>query len=179
MANLQAGASFVISDLPGGGDFPAHRLRSMILLALGSNLGARETFLARARDGIEALPAEILRASAIHETPALLPEGAPREWDVPYLNQMLAVVTDTQPLELLRALKALERALGRVDRGRWGPREIDIDLLTYHDVAMDTPELALPHPGLAERRFVLAPLVEIVPEWRYPGERRACREQRA
>ncbi len=72
---------------------------------------------------------------------------------------------------LLARVKAIERDLGRVSRCKWGPREIDIDILAMDDVTMDTPELTIPHRVLLERDFVLLPLADVAPDWRYPLRR--------
>lgn len=147
----------------------------MILLALGSNIAPCMEYLARARAALEAAGICILRASSIHETPALLPPDAPAHWDMPYLNQVLKVQTRLRAPALLHGLQAIERALGRVDRGRWAPREIDIDLLAYEDQIVQSEVLRLPHPLLHTRDFVLRPLCEIAPDWIHPQLK--CRAQ--
>lgn len=151
----------------------------MILLALGSNLGDREDHLARARAALEAVGVRILRASRIVETPAMLPTDAPADWNIAYLNQVLSVATAHPPEALLACAKSIEAGLGRRDRGRWGPREIDIDVLAYHAELRATPMLTLPHPGIPERRFVLEPLADIAPDWRHPTLGRTAREMLA
>ena len=140
----------------------------MIYLALGSNLGNREEYLAQARAVLVAFDIELVKASSIHETPALMPPGAPPEWDVPYLNQVIAVRTHLGPLDLLAVLKHIEAELGRKPEARWAPREIDIDIVAYDDVVLVEDMLTLPHPQMDTRRFVLAPLAEIAPEWVHP-----------
>lgn len=141
----------------------------MIVLALGSNLGDRADFLARARGMLEQSGVRILRASREIETPALLPEGAPVEWNIAFLNQVLVVETAQAPHALLRTTQHIERALGRQDRGRWGPREVDVDIICYHDEILNDTALTLPHAQMHRRDFVLLPLAEIAPEWRYPA----------
>jgi 2-amino-4-hydroxy-6-hydroxymethyldihydropteridine diphosphokinase len=140
----------------------------MILLALGSNLGKREEYLAQARTVLEMFDVSIRRESNIMETPALMPEGAPAEWNIPYLNQVLRVDTYLSPLDLLSCIKHIETDLGRKPASRWAPREIDIDLLAYDEVVMVEDALTLPHPQMDSRRFVLAPLAEIAPQWVHP-----------
>lgn len=140
----------------------------MILLALGSNLGKREEFLAQARTVLGMFDIEIRRESGIHETPALMPEGAPADWNIPFLNQVLLVRTHLAPHDLLSCIKHIERDLGRKPEARWAPREIDIDILAYDDVLMVDDVLTLPHPQLDQRRFVLEPLMEIAPDWVHP-----------
>ncbi len=140
----------------------------MIYLALGSNLGSREEYLAQARAVLVAFDIELVAASSIHETAALLPAGAPAEWNIAFLNQVIAVRTHLTPLDLLAALKHIEGELGRKPEARWAPREIDIDIIAYDDVVMVQDRLTLPHPQMDTRRFVLAPLAEIAPEWVHP-----------
>lgn len=148
----------------------------MILLALGSNLGQREDYLAQARTVLEMFDVAIARESSILETPALMPEGAPAEWNIPYLNQVLRVKTHLAPLDLLACIKHIERDLGRKPTSRWAPREIDIDILAYNDMVMVEEVLTLPHPQMDTRRFVLAPLAEIAPDWRHPIYDKTARE---
>lgn len=141
----------------------------MIVLALGSNLGDREAYLARALTLLEQTGLHITAQSSLHQTPALLLEGAPAEWNIPFLNQVvLAESASHTPHSLLALLKQTEQALGRTDRGRWSPREIDIDLIAFHDVVLDDALLTLPHAQMHARHFVLAPLVEIAPHWLHP-----------
>jgi 2-amino-4-hydroxy-6-hydroxymethyldihydropteridine diphosphokinase len=137
----------------------------MIYLALGSNLGQREEYLAQARAVLVAFDIELVNASSIHETPALMPLGAPAEWNIPFLNQVISVKTHLPPHDLLAVLKHIEAELGRKPEARWAPREIDIDIVAYDDVVMVDDALTLPHPHMDTRRFVLAPLAEIAPEW--------------
>jgi 2-amino-4-hydroxy-6-hydroxymethyldihydropteridine diphosphokinase len=140
----------------------------VILLALGSNLGSREVTLERARDALATAGISVVAASSLHETAALMPEGAPADWDRPYLNQVLQVQTEWAPLELLDCLKRTETQLGRRPAPRWAPRPIDIDILAYGDQVLATDVLVLPHAQMHLRRFVLAPLCEISPQWRHP-----------
>ena len=141
----------------------------MILLGLGSNLGEREATLREAAHELSVAGIKPLRQSALMETPALLPTGAPPAWNLPFMNQVMEVATTHEPSALLGILKSIELQLGRIDRGRWGPREIDLDLLAYHDVMLESETLTIPHPQLPYRRFVLAPLAEIAPQWRHPA----------
>jgi 2-amino-4-hydroxy-6-hydroxymethyldihydropteridine diphosphokinase/dihydropteroate synthase len=140
----------------------------MILVALGSNLGQRERALQRARDALAASGVAIVASSSLHETPALMPERAPPDWNRPYLNQVLQVRTALAPFELLACVKAIETQLGRQPASRWAPREIDIDILSHDDQVLAGEALVLPHAQMHLRRFVLAPLCEIAPQWRHP-----------
>ena len=132
------------------------------LLALGGNVGdVRTTFdgaLAMLCDG-EA--ARLVARSSDYATPPWGVDDQP-----PFVNCCARVATNLAPHDLLARAQSVERAFGR-DRGnerRWGPRTIDIDLLAYGDVAINDPELTLPHPRLFERAFVLVPLNEIAPD---------------
>lgn len=140
----------------------------MILVALGSNLGERGRTLQRARDALAASGVAVLAASSLHETPALMPAGAPPDWDRPFLNQVLRVQTALLPFELLACVKSIETQLGRQPASRWAPRVIDIDILAYDDQVLTGEALSLPHAQMHRRRFVLAPLCEIAPHWRHP-----------
>lgn len=140
----------------------------MILIALGSNLGDRAEYLAQARSALILHDIEILKASSILETPALLPKDAPEDWNIPFLNQVISVQTNHSPHELLACLQLIETDLGREKRAHWSPREIDLDLLAYHDEIILTDSMTLPHPQIDNRIFVLKPLMEIAPAWRHP-----------
>lgn len=134
-------------------------------IGLGSNLGDRraalETAVGRlgASEGIE-----VTAVSALHETE---PVGGPPGQGM-FLNAAAALRTTLAAEALLDQLLAVEAALGRVRRQRWGPRTVDLDLLLYGDLVLDTDRLTVPHPRLHERRFVLAPLAEIAPDVRHP-----------
>jgi 2-amino-4-hydroxy-6-hydroxymethyldihydropteridine diphosphokinase len=128
-------------------------------LALGSNLGNREDHLSRARAELAARGARILRASSVHETEPFGVRDQPL-----FLNQVLEVDWQGSPRELLVAAKAVEAAVGRQETYRWGPREIDVDILIFDDLAVHEEGLTIPHAGLWERDFVLAPLHELRPD---------------
>jgi 2-amino-4-hydroxy-6-hydroxymethyldihydropteridine diphosphokinase len=132
------------------------------LVALGGNLGdVRDTLdraIAAFCDGNDV---RLLARSSDYRTP---PWGVADQ--PPFVNLAVAVETGLTPQELLARAQAVELALGR-ERGkerRWGPRSVDIDLIAYDDLALDTPDLTLPHPRLFERAFVLVPLAEIAPQ---------------
>ena len=128
-------------------------------LGLGSNLGDRVQYLARARAELEARGALILRQSSVHETE---PFGVLAQPD--FLNQVLEVDWAGTPRELLTTAKAVETAVGRRETYRWGPREIDVDILLFGELAVSEEGLTIPHAGLADREFVLAPLHELRPD---------------
>jgi 2-amino-4-hydroxy-6-hydroxymethyldihydropteridine diphosphokinase len=141
---------------------------AVILLALGSNLGTRQSTLQSAHAALAAAGIGVVAASSLHETAALMPEGAPPDWDRPYLNQVLQVRTDLAPQDLLACVKRIETLLGREPASRWAPRLIDIDILAHGAQVLDSDSLVLPHAQMHLRRFVLAPLCEIAPLWRHP-----------
>jgi 2-amino-4-hydroxy-6-hydroxymethyldihydropteridine diphosphokinase len=126
-------------------------------LALGSNEGDRLATLQRAVDRLDAAPGiEILRSSRIYETDPVGGPPQPR-----YLNAVVEARTSLDARELLHACHRVEQALGRERAIRWGPRTIDIDILTYGGERIDEPDLVIPHPRMHERAFVLAPLLEL------------------
>jgi 2-amino-4-hydroxy-6-hydroxymethyldihydropteridine diphosphokinase len=125
-------------------------------VGLGSNLGDRLANLQRAVDLLAATDGvEFLRSSRVYETD---PVG-PQQPD--YLNAVIEVATSLLPDALLAACMRVESEMGRVRAERWGPRVIDLDLLTYGRRSIDEPGLTVPHPRMHERLFVLAPLLEL------------------
>ena len=140
-----------------------------VYIALGGNLGDRRANLERAVELLDADPAlELVAVSSLRETDPVGYENQPR-----FLNGALAADTALSPRELLDRLLAVERELGRERRGpRFGPRTVDLDLLLYGDDTVDEPGLTVPHPRLAERRFVLEPLAELDPALALPDGRR-------
>ncbi|QNF31434.1 2-amino-4-hydroxy-6-hydroxymethyldihydropteridine diphosphokinase [Adhaeribacter swui] len=132
-------------------------------LLLGSNLGNREDYLFQARNLIGDRLGEIKQQSGIYETAAWGVENQQA-----FLNQVLAIETPLAPEELLREINFLEAELGRVRRVRWGARVIDIDILFYGNVVLQTQRLTIPHPELQNRRFTLVPLTEIAPDFIHP-----------
>lgn len=139
------------------------------LIALGGNVGDVRVTLDRATAALcDGTAIRLLARSSDYRTP---PWGVT---DQPaFINRAIIVETALPPLELLARAHAVERQFGR-ERGkeqRWGPRTLDVDLIDYEGVALDTPELTLPHPRALERAFVLVPLAEIAPDWRMAGIR--------
>jgi len=136
-----------------------------VYLGLGSNLGDRRASLDAAVESLRANPAvRVLAVSGFIET---APVGGP-PGQGPYLNGAAAIETDLAPVALLAELRRIERALGRREGPRWGPRPVDLDILLYDSLVLATPDLTLPHPRLRERRFVLEPLAAIAPDARDP-----------
>ncbi|NBB94865.1 MAG: 2-amino-4-hydroxy-6-hydroxymethyldihydropteridine diphosphokinase [Planctomycetes bacterium] len=144
-------------------------------IALGSNRGGRGETLRKAIDMLRQTPGVTLRrVSGFIETPAVTHSdelGIQADESQPdYLNGVVEVDTSLPPHDLLDCLHDIENALGRQrhHEQRWGPRTCDLDILLYGQESIDEPDLTIPHPRLAERRFVLEPLVEIAPEARHP-----------
>lgn len=140
----------------------------MILVALGGNLpspefGPPERTLREALRRLAARGAATVARSRFWRTAPVPPSDQPD-----YLNAAARLETELAPEALLAAMLEVERELGRVRRERWGARTVDLDLLAYRDLALQSPDLVLPHPRLAERVFVLAPLAEIAADWRHP-----------
>ena len=132
---------------------------SLAYLGLGSNLGDRAGNLARARELLEARGVRVRRASTVRETEPWGVTGQPR-----FLNQVIEVCWPRGPRALLRVAQAVEADVGRTPTYRWGPREIDIDLLLFDELVVSEPGLEVPHPGTWERDFVLVPLRELRPD---------------
>ncbi|HEX5818477.1 MAG TPA: 2-amino-4-hydroxy-6-hydroxymethyldihydropteridine diphosphokinase [Gemmatimonadales bacterium] len=132
------------------------------VIALGSNLGNRHEHLRSARAALGALPGtRLVAATRVEETAPLGGLEQP-----PYLNQMVLVETTLAPLDLLRALQAIETANGRERRGHWGSRTLDLDIVRYDDLVLATTDLTLPHPGVATRDFWQRELAELTPHER-------------
>jgi 2-amino-4-hydroxy-6-hydroxymethyldihydropteridine diphosphokinase len=129
-------------------------------LGLGSNLGDRERNLRSALAALSEVPGiRVRRQSRFIET---TPWGDLNQPD--FMNAVIEIETDLDPRELLRTLKRIERQLGRTPSRRWGPRVIDIDILTWDGLRIQTAELTIPHPYILNRPFVWQPLSELAPE---------------
>ncbi|RLQ20478.1 2-amino-4-hydroxy-6-hydroxymethyldihydropteridine diphosphokinase [Seongchinamella sediminis] len=136
-------------------------------IALGSNLQQPLVQLQRAARALAALPASrIIAASGIYRSAAVGPGQQPD-----YLNAVIQLHTGLAPVKLLDALQGIENQQGRVRQQRWGARTLDLDILLYGDAALALPRLSIPHPRMAERDFVLYPLLEIGgPNLMLPGD---------
>lgn len=132
------------------------------ILLVGSNDGDRLQQLRLAQGGLSQF-GNIVALSAVYHTAAWGLEGLPA-----HLNQALALETDLQPQELLTAIQGVEDNLGRIRQERWGLRSIDIDIIFYDDKVLATRDLIIPHALVAERRFALVPLADIVPDYVHP-----------
>lgn len=139
---------------------------SRSLLGLGTNMGDRNAALAQAMQHIANLPfTSIMKQSDIIET---APWGI---IDQPaFLNMAIDIETALPPGDLLKELLQIEEIMGRIRTQKWGPRIIDIDILSYENVKMNTSELTLPHPFITERSFVLLPLSQIAPDLLLEGK---------
>jgi len=135
-------------------------------IGIGSNLGDPLEQVLAAIDELGAMPrCRLVKRSALYTSAAMGPKDQPD-----YVNAVSLVETSLEPTELLGRLQAIERRYGRVrDSLRWGPRTLDLDLLVFGEIRLDTPELVLPHPGAHERCFVLRPLADLGKEIRIPG----------
>lgn len=134
-----------------------------VFLLLGANLGDRLQSFQSATKLIAERIGRLTAVSAVYET---APWGV---LDQPsFLNQVLKIETSCDPETVLRLILEIEHELGRVRHERWGARLIDIDLLYFNDLVLDGSRLTVPHPRLQERRFTLAPLAEIAPDYLHP-----------
>ncbi len=137
-----------------------------VYIGLGSNLDDPEARVRRAIMELQSLEdTRELGHSSLYRTAPVGPQD-----QADYINSVSCLATGLEPMQLLRDLQALEQRHGRDRRGeRWGPRTLDLDILLYDEQVIDLPELAVPHPRLHERCFVLQPLLEIDPDIRIPG----------
>ncbi len=141
----------------------AARAMTQVYLGLGANVGHRRANIALALELLHARGADVRGVSSVYET---TPVGFARQpW---FLNLACAVETSLAPLDLLRVAKGIEAALGRAPSPPNGPRVIDIDILLYDDLVVDSREVTVPHPRMSERAFVLAPLADLAPDLRHP-----------
>lgn len=133
-----------------------------VYIALGCNLGDRTTQIAAA---LERLAAVVMleKKSPVYETAPKYVTDQPV-----FLNMVVSGQTTLEALALLDEMQDIEKGLGRVPGQRFGPRAIDLDILFYGDMVINTPRLAVPHPRMVERRFVLQPLNDIAPDFRHP-----------
>ena len=134
-----------------------------VFLQLGSNMGNRIELLSKAEEKIHNDIGRIIKKSKIYESTPWKVDGQSN-----YLNQVVKIDTELDPLNLLRKILLIENDLGRKRLEKWGERLIDIDILFYNDSILETPNLCIPHKHLHERNFVLIPLNEIDAEWVHP-----------
>ena len=139
-------------------------------LSLGSNVGNRELHLREATERLAAA-GRVISSSSNYETEPV--EVTDQPW---FLNCAIALETNQSPVELMQTALQIERGMGRVRDQKKGPRTIDIDILLFGDVIIDSPEVTIPHPAMQQRRFVLEPLAEIAPELGHPVLKKTIRE---
>ena len=134
-------------------------------VGVGSNLGEREAIVERALDRLEKTPGVV----DLVRSPLYISKAWGYTDQPDFVNAVARFNVVLGPLQILLTLQAIERELGRTRTFRWGPREIDLDLLLYGDVQIDRRGLVLPHPSMHERAFVLAPLRDLCPDYRLPN----------
>lgn len=132
----------------------------VVYIGIGSNLGNRKKNIEKAIELLKKVKGiKVLKVSSIIETEPL--GGPPQQ---KYLNGVIKLITELEPLELLKVLQKIENRLGRIRKEKNGPRTIDLDILLYGEKLIDEPNLKIPHPRMFEREFVLKPLFEIEPK---------------
>jgi 2-amino-4-hydroxy-6-hydroxymethyldihydropteridine diphosphokinase len=144
----------------------------LVYLSLGSNVGDREAQLRDAQARLGAA-GRVVAASSFYETEPV--ESTEQPW---FLNFALALETSNTPQQLMTAILRIEEEMGRRRVQKKGPRPIDIDILLFDDIIMDSTNLTIPHPALHQRRFVLEPMAEIASEVLHPGLKKTIRELR-
>lgn len=132
-------------------------------IALGSNLGDSLSILKKAVQTLAETPK--IRVNSCSSWYQTAPIGPPQP---DYLNSCVIIQVELNPLELLSVLLNIEKKFGRIRQEKWGPRTLDLDLLLYNNLILDTPTLQIPHPRMRERAFVLIPLAEIAANWIEP-----------
>ncbi|UYQ91041.1 2-amino-4-hydroxy-6-hydroxymethyldihydropteridine diphosphokinase [Chitinophaga horti] len=133
------------------------------ILLIGGNLGNRSQNLRKAVDLLDSTAGKVVRASSLYAT---APWGGVKQPN--YLNQALELQTPLTATALLELMMDIERQIGRVRREKWGSRVIDIDMIFFNNDVIDLPQLKVPHPQMANRRFVLTPLCEMMPAFVHP-----------
>lgn len=137
-----------------------------VYLGLGSNLGDRSGNLKKTCDVFR-----VVKKSRVYETEPFGVKDQPK-----FLNMAIEIETDLSPRDLLKKCKEVELKIGRKKREKWGPREIDIDILFYGDELIDEDDLRIPHHGICDRKFVLEPLNEIAGEFAHPVSGKRIKE---
>lgn len=145
-------------------------MSNLVYLSLGSNVGDRAGQIGEAISRLEAT-GSVVAVSSLYETEPV--DLTDQPW---FLNCAVALETTLLPKPLMAALLRIEREMGRQRTPKKGPRTIDIDILLFDDVVMDSPEVTIPHPAMHQRRFVLEPMAEIAPNARHPVMKKTIRE---
>lgn len=144
---------------------------ALCAIALGSNLGNSSEYLIKSTESLSRLPnITLLAKSSLYKTKAV---GPPQP---DYLNGCITIKTELTPDLLLEKLLEVENRFGRIRQERWGPRTLDLDLLLYDDLILESPNLQIPHPRMHERAFVLVPLAEIAADWVEPVSKLTIKE---
>jgi 2-amino-4-hydroxy-6-hydroxymethyldihydropteridine diphosphokinase len=151
-----------------------------VFVSLGSNLGDKESYIRSALEHIASLKNTeiVLRSSLMRTSPVVVRSQTVEQTEIQddYLDQLILINTSLQPLELLREFKRLEKLMGRKQRPRWSEREIDIDVIIYEGVNINTDELTVPHPEFTNRLFVLKGCAELDPDYVVDGLGRTTKE---
>lgn len=140
------------------------------IIGIGTNIGFTLENIHLAIDALEALPnIRVIRKASLYSSKALLKEGAPKDWDIIFLNTAVKISTTLNPQELLIILKNIEKNIGRdLNAPIWSPRIIDLDILAAEDLILEADNLSIPHKELLNRNFALAPLLELSKNWHHP-----------
>jgi 2-amino-4-hydroxy-6-hydroxymethyldihydropteridine diphosphokinase len=146
-------------------------MKKTVYLGLGSNSGDREMELRTAIRKLHSRDLKITRVSSVWESTAMYHQDQPD-----FLNAVVEAETTLFPMRLLLRVANIEREMGRRRIVRYGPRNIDIDILLFGNAVVKMPQLEIPHPGIAERRFVLEPLAELAPDVRHPVTKQTIRD---
>jgi 2-amino-4-hydroxy-6-hydroxymethyldihydropteridine diphosphokinase len=142
-----------------------------VYLSLGSNLGDRAQNIARSIEALAARGIRLMKQSSLYETEPV--ELRAQEW---FLNSVIEVETNKTPQELMQQVLEIERGMGRIRTAPKGPRIIDMDILLYGSKTVREPNLVIPHPRMADRRFVLVPFAEIAPDAVHPTYKKTIAE---
>lgn len=142
-----------------------------IYLGLGSNLGDRGANVQSALEQLERWGVKVVRSSSLYETEPF--GNTDQDW---FLNMVAQCETEKSPEDVLFAIAAIEKALKRERKEKWGPRTIDIDILMYGEQVVDKKGLKVPHPGMAERKFVLLPFSEVDGDVVHPVLKKSVRQ---
>ncbi|MDQ6987413.1 MAG: 2-amino-4-hydroxy-6-hydroxymethyldihydropteridine diphosphokinase [Mariprofundaceae bacterium] len=135
------------------------------IIAFGGNIGdVKKTLISARRMLADSDSISLLACSRLYQSPPMGPKN-----QADYFNAVIAIETTLSALLLLHLMQEIEARHGRTRNRRWGERSLDLDLIAYDDMHMQSAELTLPHPGMTERMFVLQPLCDIRPEWRHPA----------
>ena len=141
--------------------------KTEFILGLGSNQGARQTTIEQAIGLLEERLGSTMTVSPMYESPALLPDGAPNDWNRSFLNVAVKGATNAAPPTVLNEIQVIEKELGRNRRERWEPRPIDIDILAWPGMELQETSLTIPHQELTDRFFAIGPLADLCPHWEF------------